>query len=68
MRAAVGHDDLAPEARIGVAIAASALAGIAVATGPGLAWWQIVGLALAVLGASGAAGAFNHYSNATSTG
>ena len=47
--------------RIGVAIAASALAGIAVASGPGLAWWQIVGLALAILGASGAAGAFNHY-------
>ena len=47
--------------RIGVAVAASALAGIAVASGPGLAWWQPIGLALAVLGASGAAGAFNHY-------
>ena len=47
--------------RIGIAIAASALAGIAVASGPALAWWQSVGLALAVLGASGAAGAFNHY-------
>jgi protoheme IX farnesyltransferase len=47
--------------RIGVAIAASALAGIAVASGPSLSWWQIIGLSLAILGASGAAGAFNHY-------
>jgi heme o synthase len=47
--------------RIGVAIAASALAGIAAATGPAPAWWRIAGLAAAVLGASGAAGAFNHY-------
>ena len=47
--------------RIGVAIAASAMAGVAVANGPPLAWWQIAGLALAVTGASGAAGAFNHY-------
>ncbi len=47
--------------RIGVAIAASALAGIAAASGPAPHWWQSAGLALAVLGASGAAGAFNHY-------
>jgi heme o synthase len=47
--------------RIGVAIAASALAGIAATSGPALAWWQVAGLAVAVLGASGAAGAFNHY-------
>lgn len=47
--------------RIGVAIAASALCGIAVASGPSLPWWQAGALALAVLGASGAAGAFNHY-------
>ena len=47
--------------RIGVAIAASAVAGIAATSGPALAWWQTVGLAIAVLGASGAAGAFNHY-------
>ena len=47
--------------RIGFAIAASALAGIAVASGPALRWWQPIGLALSVLGASGAAGAFNHY-------
>ncbi|HLX15274.1 MAG TPA: heme o synthase [Bradyrhizobium sp.] len=61
MRAAVGMTMSLLKLRIGVAIAASALAGIAVANGPGLAWWQVVGLALAVLGASGAAGAFNHY-------
>jgi protoheme IX farnesyltransferase len=47
--------------RIGVAIAASALAGIAAAAGPAPAWWQTAGVALAELGASGAAGAFNHY-------
>src|SRR3972149_1084362 len=47
--------------RIGVAIAASALAGMAATSGPSLAWWQSIGLSLAVLGASGAAGAFNHY-------
>jgi len=47
--------------RIGVAVAASAAAGIAVASGPTPAWWQSAGLTLAVLGASGAAGAFNHY-------
>jgi heme o synthase len=61
MRAAIGLTISLLKLRIGVAIAASALAGIAVASGPGLAWWQIVGLALAILGASGAAGAFNHY-------
>ena len=47
--------------RIGVAIAASALAGIAATSGPALAWWQMAGLAVAVLGASGAAGGFNQY-------
>jgi protoheme IX farnesyltransferase len=47
--------------RIGVAIAASALAGIAAANGPAMAWWQMAGLAIAVLGASGAAGGFNQY-------
>ena len=47
--------------RIGVAIAASAFAGMAAANGPSLSWRQAAGLALAVLGASGAAGAFNHY-------
>ena len=47
--------------RIGVAVAASALAGVAVADGPALAWWQPIGLAFAIVGASGAAGAFNHY-------
>jgi len=47
--------------RIGMAIAASALAGIAAATGPALSWWRAAAVAVAVLGASGAAGAFNHY-------
>lgn len=47
--------------RIGVAIAASTLAGIAVAEGPDFPAWRALLLALAVLGASGAAGAFNHY-------
>ena len=47
--------------RIGVAIAASTLAGIAVTDGPHFSAWQALTLALAVLGASGAAGAFNHY-------
>jgi protoheme IX farnesyltransferase len=47
--------------RIGVAIAASAVAGMAVAKGPGLPFWQGSAFALAVLGGAGAAGAFNHY-------
>lgn len=61
MRAVAGMTISLLKLRIGVAIAASALAGVAVASGPHLAWWQIAGLTLAVLGASGAAGAFNHY-------
>ncbi|MCO5144902.1 MAG: heme o synthase [Aquamicrobium sp.] len=47
--------------RIGVAIAASALAGLAAASGGPATAGQIAALTLAVLGASGAAGAFNHY-------
>jgi heme o synthase len=47
--------------RIGVAIAASALAGLAVTRGPAATPGEIAALALAVLGASGDAGAFNHY-------
>lgn len=47
--------------RIGAAVAASAMAGVAAAHGPTPKPWQAIGLALAVLGASGAAGAFNHY-------
>ncbi len=61
MRTTIGMAISLLKLRIGVAIAASAVAGIAVADGPGLAWWQPIGLALAILGASGAAGAFNHY-------
>ena len=47
--------------RIGVAIAASALAGLAAASGESASAAEIAALTLAVLGASGAAGAFNHY-------
>src|SRR3972149_3058038 len=47
--------------RIGVAIAASALAGMAVTRGPALSPGQVIAFALAVLGGAGAAGAFNHY-------
>jgi protoheme IX farnesyltransferase len=47
--------------RIGVAIAASAVAGMAAAEGPALAPTAAALFALAVLGGAGAAGAFNHY-------
>jgi protoheme IX farnesyltransferase len=47
--------------RIGVAIAASAVAGMAAAKGPALSFGQGGAFALAVLGGAGAAGAFNHY-------
>ena len=47
--------------RIGIAIAASTIAGVAAAQGVPRAAWDVLALALAVLGASGAAGAFNHY-------
>jgi protoheme IX farnesyltransferase len=47
--------------RIGVAIAASAVAGMAAAEGPALSLGQALAFALAVLGGAGAAGAFNHY-------
>ncbi|MFV0281934.1 MAG: heme o synthase [Rhodoblastus sp.] len=47
--------------RIGIAIAASALAGMAAAQGTGPGWLRALALAVAVIGASGAAGAFNHY-------
>ncbi|KAB2917392.1 MAG: protoheme IX farnesyltransferase [Hyphomicrobiaceae bacterium] len=47
--------------RIGVAIAASALAGMAAANGPAPSGAQVLAFALAVLGGAGAAGAFNHY-------
>lgn len=47
--------------RIGFAIALSALAGLVVTPGAGPEGWQIAVLALTVLFASSAAGAFNHY-------
>ena len=46
--------------RIGMAIMMSALAGLAVAPGIAPDAWKIAVLALAVLGSSAAAGAFNH--------
>lgn len=47
--------------RIGVTIAFTALAGIAITPGPSLAAWQIVALGLAVLISSACAGGFNQY-------
>jgi protoheme IX farnesyltransferase len=47
--------------RIGVAIAASAIAGMAAATGRAPSMAQTALFGLAVLGGAGAAGAFNHY-------
>jgi protoheme IX farnesyltransferase len=61
MRAAIRTTCSLLKLRIGIAIAASALAGVAAASGPAPSPWRIAGLAAAVLGASGAAGAFNHY-------
>lgn len=47
--------------RIGAVIAFTALAGLAVTPGRGVAWWEITLLGLSVLIASAAAGAFNQY-------
>ena len=47
--------------RIGVVIAYTALAGIAVTPGPALPAWQILVLGFAVLVSSASAGAFNQY-------
>jgi len=47
--------------RAGFAIAATALAGIAATNGSAPSWTSMAGVALAVLGASCATGAFNHY-------
>jgi protoheme IX farnesyltransferase len=47
--------------RIGIAIALTAVAGMAVTPGPALPAWKVVLLALAVLAASASAGAFNQY-------
>lgn len=47
--------------RISVAIAASAIAGMAASAGPAPSVVQAALFALAVLGGAGAAGAFNHY-------
>ena len=47
--------------RIGVVITFTALAGLAVSSGPGLSPWQLLVLALSVLVSSASAGAFNQY-------
>ena len=47
--------------RIGLVIGLTAVAGAAVAPGPGLGGWQLFLLALAVTGAAAAAGGFNQY-------
>ena len=47
--------------RIGLMIAATALAGMAAAGWGDMSAWRAAMLALGVLGASGASGAFNHY-------
>ena len=47
--------------RISLAIMLCALAGIAVASGPALAGWQVALLSFAVLLSAASAGAFNHY-------
>ena len=52
--------------RIGVLITLTALAGLAITPGPAPAAWQVLLMALAVLTASAAAGAFNQYVEAGS--
>lgn len=52
--------------RIGVLIMISALAGLAITPGRGLNLWQVLVLALSVLVASAAAGAFNQFVEADS--
>ncbi len=47
--------------RIAIAIAASAIAGIAASEGAMPPFWKTLALVIAVMGASGAAGAFNQY-------
>ncbi len=61
MATLIGQEASLLKLRIGVAIAASAVAGMAAAKGPALPLWQTTAFAVAVLGGAGAAGAFNHY-------
>jgi protoheme IX farnesyltransferase len=60
-RIVIGHVFALLKLRIGVAIAASAVAGMAAAAGPAPSVPQAALFAVAVLGGAGAAGAFNHY-------
>jgi len=61
MRAAIVQLGSVFKLRIGVAIALTALAGLAVAPGPRPQTWQVAALGLAVLLSSAAAGAFNQF-------
>lgn len=61
MPALVGQIVTLLKLRIGIAIAASAVAGMMATRGTALSPGQATLFALAVLGGSGAAGAFNHY-------
>jgi len=47
--------------RIGVAIAVSALAGLAVSPGANLSGWQVAALAIGILMSAASAGAYNQY-------
>ena len=46
--------------RIALEIMLAGVAGVAISGGRGLAWWQLLALALAIFVAAGAAGALNH--------
>ena len=46
--------------RIALEIMLAGIAGVAISGGRGLAWWQLLALALAIFVAAGAAGALNH--------
>jgi protoheme IX farnesyltransferase len=61
MRVLAGQLYTVLKLRIGVAIAVSALAGLAVTPGAAPPAWQIAVLALAIVLSSASAGAFNHY-------
>lgn len=61
MRVLAGQLYTVLKLRIGIAIAVSALAGLAVTPGAAPPAWQIAVLALAILLSSASAGAFNHY-------
>ena len=61
MRVLAGQLYTVLKLRIGIAIAVTALAGLAVTPGAAPPGWQVLLLGLAVLFSSASAGAFNHY-------